>query len=389
MDLGIKGKTALVCGASKGLGKGCAEALAADGVNLVLVARNAEALEKTAEDIRRTHGVNVTAVAADITTPEGRAQALAACPAPDILVTNAGGPPTGDFRDWGRDQWIGAGRQHADADRTDQGHGRRHDQPRLRPHRQHHLERGQGADRCAGPVQRRPFRPDRLRRRHRPQDRGVAREYFRQVDLEDLDERTPEDLLGALLSHWQFGAQRKPGAPKVRVFSPSPGEDGWGSRHTVVQVVNDDMPFLVDSVSMEIARQGLALHLIVHPIFAVSATPRACCSRWRRATRGARAAARIVDVHRGRPHGRRRSSAPRCARGHRARAGRRARRRGRLEADAGAAAGSHRRWPARRRAARRGGGRKPRLPAMAGRRPLHAARLPPARPGGAATASWR
>ena len=108
MDLGIKGKTALVCGASKGLGKGCAEALAADGVNLVLVARNAEALEKTAEEIRRAHGVNVTAVAADITTPEGRAQALAACPAPDILITNAGGPPTGDFRDWGREQWIAA-----------------------------------------------------------------------------------------------------------------------------------------------------------------------------------------------------------------------------------------------------------------------------------------
>src|ERR1700712_5496670 len=108
MDLGIKGKTALVCGASKGLGRGCAEALAADGVNLVLVARSADALERTADEIRRTHGVNVIAVAADITTPEGRAQALAACPAPDILITNAGGPPTGDFRDWGRDQWIAA-----------------------------------------------------------------------------------------------------------------------------------------------------------------------------------------------------------------------------------------------------------------------------------------
>lgn len=96
-----------------------------------------------------------------------------------------------------------------------------------------------------------------------------SREYFRQVDVEDLDERTPEDLLGALLSHWQFASQRPPGAPKVRVFSPSPGADGWGSRHTIVQVVNDDMPFLVDSVSLEIARQGLALHLIVHPIFAV------------------------------------------------------------------------------------------------------------------------
>ncbi|HEY0826158.1 MAG TPA: NAD-glutamate dehydrogenase [Ramlibacter sp.] len=96
-----------------------------------------------------------------------------------------------------------------------------------------------------------------------------SREYFRQVDVEDLDERTPEDLLGALLSHWQFASQRPPGAAKVRVFSPSPGADGWGSRHTIVQVVNDDMPFLVDSVSLEIARQGLALHLIVHPIFAV------------------------------------------------------------------------------------------------------------------------
>lgn len=98
---------------------------------------------------------------------------------------------------------------------------------------------------------------------------GFAHEYFRQVDVEDLNERTADDLLGALLSHWQFGAQRQPGVPKVRVFSPSPGEDGWGSRHTVVEIVNDDMPFLVDSVSMEINRQGLGLHLIIHPIYVV------------------------------------------------------------------------------------------------------------------------
>lgn len=96
-----------------------------------------------------------------------------------------------------------------------------------------------------------------------------SREYFRQVDVDDLDERAPEDLLGALLSHWRFASQRQAGVPKVRVFSPSPGADGWGSRHSVVQVVNDDMPFLVDSVSLEIARQGLGVHLIVHPIFAV------------------------------------------------------------------------------------------------------------------------
>lgn len=108
-------------------------------------------------------------------------------------------------------------------------------------------------------------------RRAPPQPQALeafASEYFRQVDIDDLLERSPEDLLGALLSHWQLGSQRSPGAPRLRVFSPSPGEDGWGSRHSVVQIVNDDMPFLVDSVSMEITRQGLGLHLMVHPVFA-------------------------------------------------------------------------------------------------------------------------
>jgi glutamate dehydrogenase len=98
---------------------------------------------------------------------------------------------------------------------------------------------------------------------------GFAREYFRRVDVEELAERRHEDLLGALLSHWQFGATREPGKAKVRVFSPSPGEDGWGSRHSVVEIVNDDMPFLVDTVMMEIGRQGLGLHLIIHPVYAV------------------------------------------------------------------------------------------------------------------------
>ncbi|SNS41161.1 3-oxoacyl-[acyl-carrier protein] reductase [Noviherbaspirillum humi] len=108
MDFGIRGKTALVCGASKGLGRGCAEALAAEGVDVTLVARGAEALEKTAEEIRRATGVKVTTVACDVTTPEGRQQVLQACPQPDILVTNAGGPPTGDFRTFSRDDWIKA-----------------------------------------------------------------------------------------------------------------------------------------------------------------------------------------------------------------------------------------------------------------------------------------
>ena len=108
MDMGIRGKTALVCASSKGLGRGCAFSLAREGVNLVITARGKEALEKTAEEIRAATGVKVTTVAGDITTEVGRALVLAACPNPDILVNNAGGPPPGDFRNWTRDIWIAA-----------------------------------------------------------------------------------------------------------------------------------------------------------------------------------------------------------------------------------------------------------------------------------------
>jgi 3-oxoacyl-[acyl-carrier protein] reductase len=108
MDFGITGKQALVCAASKGLGRGCAEALAAEGVHVTIVARTVDTLEATAAEIRRNTGVTVTTVACDITTAEGRAKALAACPQPDILVNNAGGPPPGDFREWNRDDWIAA-----------------------------------------------------------------------------------------------------------------------------------------------------------------------------------------------------------------------------------------------------------------------------------------
>jgi 3-oxoacyl-[acyl-carrier protein] reductase len=109
MDLGINGKWALVCASSKGLGKGCAKALVREGVNVVVTARGAEALEAAAAELRALNpAVQVRAVAGDITTPEGRAAALAACPQVDILVNNAGGPPPGDFRDWGRDAWIKA-----------------------------------------------------------------------------------------------------------------------------------------------------------------------------------------------------------------------------------------------------------------------------------------
>ncbi len=108
MNFDIKGRRALVCAASKGLGRGCALALAREGVEVTLVARGAEALAATAAAIRAETGATVTTVAADITSAEGRAAALAACPQPDILVNNAGGPPPGDFRDWTREDWLKA-----------------------------------------------------------------------------------------------------------------------------------------------------------------------------------------------------------------------------------------------------------------------------------------
>src|SRR6266516_7266560 len=108
MDLGIRGRKAIVCAASQGLGKGCALALANEGVDVVINARGEDALQATAAEIRAASGVRVIAVPADVTTAQGRAALLAACPAPDILVNNAGGPPIGDFRDWDRDTWIKA-----------------------------------------------------------------------------------------------------------------------------------------------------------------------------------------------------------------------------------------------------------------------------------------
>ena len=105
MDYGIAGKRAIVCAASQGLGKACAMALAREGVHLVINARGADALHATADEIRRETGVDVVPVAADITSPDGRAHVLAACPSPDILVNNAGGPPIGDFRDWDEIPW--------------------------------------------------------------------------------------------------------------------------------------------------------------------------------------------------------------------------------------------------------------------------------------------
>ena len=108
MDLNIAGKRALVCASSKGLGRGCAEALAEAGCALVMNARSAGPLEAAAKEISAAHGVEVTAVAADIVDPAGRAEVLEAAGAVDILVTNAGGPPPGYWTDWDRDDFIDA-----------------------------------------------------------------------------------------------------------------------------------------------------------------------------------------------------------------------------------------------------------------------------------------
>ena len=108
MDLGLKGRKAVVCGASAGLGRATATALAREGVSVVIAARSAEPLRKAAEEIAAETGAPVNAVAADVTTEQGRAALLNACPEPDILINNAGGPPPGDFRKWSREDWLKA-----------------------------------------------------------------------------------------------------------------------------------------------------------------------------------------------------------------------------------------------------------------------------------------
>jgi 3-oxoacyl-[acyl-carrier protein] reductase len=108
MDLGIAGRHAIVCASSRGLGRACARALAAEGVELVVNGRDAERLSATAEAIRRETGARVVAVVSDLCTEEGRAALLAACPEPDILVNNNGGPPPGHFEDWDHARWLAA-----------------------------------------------------------------------------------------------------------------------------------------------------------------------------------------------------------------------------------------------------------------------------------------
>ncbi len=108
MDLGIAGRSALVCASSKGLGRACAHALAREGALVTMVARGGEALELAAAQIRAATGASVRTVVADVASEAGRRAILEVCPAPDILITNGGGPKTGDFRDWSREDWIAA-----------------------------------------------------------------------------------------------------------------------------------------------------------------------------------------------------------------------------------------------------------------------------------------
>jgi 3-oxoacyl-[acyl-carrier protein] reductase len=108
MDLGISGRTAIVCGASAGLGRATAVALAREGVDVVIAARTEERIVKAAAEIAAETGAKVTPVVADVTTDDGRKAVLEACPQPDILINNAGGPPPGDFRSWEREDWLKA-----------------------------------------------------------------------------------------------------------------------------------------------------------------------------------------------------------------------------------------------------------------------------------------
>jgi NADP-dependent 3-hydroxy acid dehydrogenase YdfG len=163
MDFGLRGRTAIVCAASMGLGRSCAVALGGEGVKLVIVARRREILEHAADEIRAATGAETVAVVADVTTQDGRDAILSACPNPDILINNAGGPPPGDFRNWDRGDWIKA----LDANMLApielmKSTMRRHDCTQVRADREYHFARGQGTDRHARTIQWRALGPHRF-----------------------------------------------------------------------------------------------------------------------------------------------------------------------------------------------------------------------------------
>ncbi len=113
----------------------------------------------------------------------------------------------------------------------------------------------------------------RLPRERRAEAERLARQYYAQVDPEDLAERSSEDLYGAALSHLAFARKREPGKLRIRAINPAIDEHGWQSPHTVVEIITDDMPFLVDSVTMAVNRRGLTLHLLIHPVLRVTRKP--------------------------------------------------------------------------------------------------------------------
>src|SRR5512134_2257688 len=113
------------------------------------------------------------------------------------------------------------------------------------------------------------FAGGRIEKARAGQVEAFIRQFYANVPLSDIAGDSPEELFSAALSLWQFAAKRQPGAPKVRVFNPRQDEHGWRSPHTIVEIVNDDMPFLVDSVTAELGRQGLDVHLVVHPVMRV------------------------------------------------------------------------------------------------------------------------
>src|SRR3712207_3181773 len=110
---------------------------------------------------------------------------------------------------------------------------------------------------------------DQLPEDQAPQVEEFVRQYYAWVPLDDLADRSPIDIYGAAVAHWGFVRQRTAGSAKIRVFNPQFEEHGWQSTHTVIEIVNDDMPFLVDSTRMEVNRQGYAIHLMMHPIVKV------------------------------------------------------------------------------------------------------------------------
>ncbi len=176
MELGLAGRRALVCAASKGLGRGCAEALARESVDVTICARTEEDVARAAAEIGELAGRPVAWVACDITTPDGRARALGACPRSGHPGEQRRRAAAGRFPRLGpRGVDSRARREHADADRTDQGDDRRDDRAQVRPHRQHHVERGQGADRHPRPVERRALGPHGIRCGSCAQSRAAQR----------------------------------------------------------------------------------------------------------------------------------------------------------------------------------------------------------------------